>query len=98
MDISKITHSGCPNYGKYGISLFKFGISINPMLHYKYCKKKYRVNSFLSIVVSFTIIAITVTPFIFIYKKFNIYVSYIYFILILIILYYLFGRFVPLKK
>ena len=56
MNLDKIKYSKCPNCRQNGISAFmKLSKHHNPVLICKHCKKKYKVNFGLSLIVYLTV-------------------------------------------
>ncbi len=50
MNFNKFIHCKCPNCGNYGLPVLKIRTTYNPILRCPYCKKKYRINRFVSFI------------------------------------------------
>ncbi len=96
MDFKKIKHSKCPNCGEYSLPVLKICTTYNPILECPYCKKKYRINRFVSFISLGAILVLIVLICKFLNSIINIpvWVCYIFFIIGFI----LFQYFAPLEE
>lgn len=96
MDFNKFMHSKCPNCGNYGLPVLKIRTTYNPILECPYCKKKYRINRFVSFISLGAILVLIVLIYNFLNSIINIpaWVCYI----VCFIGFILFQYFAPLEE
>ena len=96
MDFNKFKHSKCPNCGNYSLPISKIHKTHNPVFECPHCKKKYKVNRFISYIFSGVIFVL----FFVVYNFFNSIINisvWIYYILC-VIGFIIFEYFAPLEE
>lgn len=96
MNFNKFIHSKCPNCESYGLPVLKMRTTYNPILECSHCKKKYKVNRFISLISLGAILVLGVVIYNFLNSIINIPVWVCY--IVCVIGYIIFEYFAPLEE